>query len=294
MKPIALLTCSQHPLLPLDERLWLAPLQTHGINAIPVVWNESTPDWSDFSAVLIRSTWDYYLQPEVFLRMLQDIEQVGVPLWNPLQVVQWNLTKDYLREIDAAGFPIMPTIWLSRQQPTDLKTLLAQHGWSQAVVKPTFSATAFQTLTVTPENMAEAEALLQTIWQRSDAMLQPFAQDLYTHGEWSLIWIGGQFSHAVQKFPAQGDFRVQEDFGGQSLVAKPNAIQLEMAQAVWQKFGQNCLFGRIDLMPWQNSWVIGELELIEPSLYLGHSPDAPQRLANAIALKRSNLWSSLK
>ena len=47
-----------------------------------------------------------------------------------------------------------------------------------------------------------------------DAMIQPFISEIEREGEWSLMFIDGEFSHAVRKRPTAGDFRVQRNVAG--------------------------------------------------------------------------------
>ena len=42
-----------------------------------------------------------------------------------------------------------------------------------------------------------------------DVLVQPFLNAIQAEGEWSLLFYGGAYSHAVLKRPRQNDFRVQ-------------------------------------------------------------------------------------
>jgi glutathione synthase/RimK-type ligase-like ATP-grasp enzyme len=42
-----------------------------------------------------------------------------------------------------------------------------------------------------------------------DLLVQPFLASVKTKGEVSLIFIEGEFVHAIKKRPTQGDFKVQ-------------------------------------------------------------------------------------
>jgi hypothetical protein len=101
-------------------------------------------------------------------------------------------------------------------------------------------------------------------------------------GEWSLMFFGGKFSHAVLKTPLPGDFRVQSDFGGKSRSAEPPAFVLECAVRAVQAVTPT-LYARVDGVVNQAQFRIMELELIEPALFLSSHPAAPERFADAIA-----------
>ena len=42
-----------------------------------------------------------------------------------------------------------------------------------------------------------------------------YLPSIETQGETSLLYFGGRLSHAVNKRPLRGEFRIQEEFGGQ-------------------------------------------------------------------------------
>ena len=120
-------------------------------------------------------------------------------------------------------------------------------------------------------------------------MLQPYLPSVEVSGELSLIYFDGKFSHAVRKVPVAGDYRVQDDHGASDHPETPNADQLALGQRCLdfltaKKFDTApLLYARVDLMtgPAGEDW-IGELELIEPSLFFRHDAQAAGRLASAL------------
>jgi len=117
-------------------------------------------------------------------------------------------------------------------------------------------------------------------------MVQKFMDSVVSEGEWSLMFFGGKFSHAVLKTAKRGDFRVQNDFGGESRIADPPVHVLESAIRILQAAG-GALYARvdgvIDRVPAPNAFRLMELELIEPMLFLTSHPQATNRFADAIA-----------
>jgi hypothetical protein len=103
-----------------------------------------------------------------------------------------------------------------------------------------------------------------------------------TIGEFSLFYFGGQYSHAVNKKPKPGDFRVQEEHGGiiQSITANEQLMQY--GQFVMDQMGQELLYARVDLVQWEGQPAVMEVELIEPSLYFAFDPESPRRFAMAL------------
>ena len=60
-------------------------------------------------------------------------------------------------------------------------------------------------------------------------MVQPFVPEVLAEGEWSLVFLGGRFSHAVRKRPRGGDFRVQSEHGGLTESAVPADVHYARA-----------------------------------------------------------------
>lgn len=130
------------------------------IEAVP--WDSVNIDWEGYDAVVIRSTWDYHLDPARFAAWAEGLEVMGVAVWNPAAVVRWNADKRYLRDLERAGVPVVPTEWIRRGSDVDLASVLRRRGWLRAVVKPSVAATAYRTWTVDtadPESTRHEAAL---------------------------------------------------------------------------------------------------------------------------------------
>jgi len=128
----------------------------------------------------------------------------------------------------------------------------------------------------------ELAALFDDLRCGSGVMLQKFMDSISTEGEWSLIFFGGQFSHAVLKRPRTGDFRVQNDFGGTSELAdSPPHLLASAIRAV--EAVDATLYARVDGVVDEGQFRLMELELIEPMLFLADHPQAPGRFTAAVA-----------
>jgi len=280
MPRIALATSSQHPRLTGDDRLLLEPLRTRRFQAVPAIWSEPR-DWSLYDAVIIRSCWDYHLQPEKFLNWIDGLESARIPIFNSGQMVRWNADKTYLRDLEAKGIAIVPTSWPESTNPISLANRLRELAWSKAVVKPRISATAHRTQLVTADNAASAQPLFEDLLGGHGVMLQKF-MDPIREGEWSLMFFGGKFSHAVLKKPKPGDFRVQNDFGGTAELADPPPHILSSAIGAVEAASPS-LYARVDGVVDKDTFRLMELELIEPALFLADQPQAAGSFADAIA-----------
>ncbi len=92
----------------------------------------------------------------------------------------------------------------------------------------------------------------------------------------------GRFSHAVVKKPQEGDFRVQDDFGGTALRQEPGQHLINQAEAILQAIDEVPLYARVDGVEIDGELILMELELIEPALFLGVGEGASNRFAKAI------------
>ncbi len=281
MPRIALATASKYPDLTDDDRLLLAPLAQRPIQAEPAIWNDASRNWSSYDAVVVRSCWDYHLQPENFLHWIANLEALNVPLFNSADVLRWNANKTYLRDLEAKGIAVVPTLWPEPGERVSLDDALGEMAWPKAVVKPRISATAYRTQLVTSENASSAQALFDDLRQGPGVMVQKFMDGIPTEGEWSLMFFAGAFSHAVIKRPKPGDFRVQNDFGGIAQRADPPPHVLDAAKRAVEAV-DSTLYARVDGVVDEGQFRLMELELIEPALFLSENQAAPARFAEAI------------
>ena len=232
--------------------------------------------------MLIRSSWDYHLRPLEFLDWIARLERGGVRVWNPGALLRWNHHKRYLQDLAARGVATVPTRWLARGEPADLQALLADVGWREAVIKPAVSASAFGTWRSSTETTSRDQSRLEELLSAGDVMVQPLLSEVGDAGEWSIVFLGGHFSHAVLKRPAAGDYRVQWEFGGSAVATAPARRLIADAGRVLAAVPGDPLYARVDGVERAGRLVLMELELIEPHLFLGWDAQAAGRLARAI------------
>jgi len=282
MKRIAFVTHAGLPGLSDDDRLAVEELTRRGAEVTPAVWDDPGVQWSGFDSVVLRSTWDYHLKLASFLDWLDRLEREGVPLWNPAAVVRANVDKGYLVDLAVAGIPVVPTVRVERASAADLAAILDERGWTDAVIKPAVSASAFRTWRTSRSQAAAEQSTFEELLATSPALVQPFLPEIQTRGEWSIIFLGGEHSHSVLKRPREGDFRVQEHLGGWSEPDAPGPGLIAQARAVVETIPGPWLYARVDGVERDAGLLLMELELTEPSLFLGTGREAPARFAEAI------------
>ena len=281
---VALATCANLPDWEVDDRPLFAALDARGVAWDRPVWDDPAVDWSAYDGVLVRTTWDYMERLDAYVAWAEQVARV-TRLHNPASVVRWNTRKTYLGALEALGVPIAPTVWLT--SPVPLAPILASRGWERGFLKPVVGATARETCRFVAEDLALAQAHADRVLQREGLMLQPYLRSVEDEGELSVIVIDSVPSHAVRKIPVPGDYRVQDDFGAKDVrIDLPDDLAALAAQALGAASvllgGEPLLYGRVDALRGDDGrLVLNELELVEPSLFLRHAPEAADRLIAA-------------
>jgi hypothetical protein len=282
MLRIGLATFTGVPALTADDQLLAAELRGRDSYVEALVWDDPGVRWAELDALVLRSCWDYHQRPAEFLAWMERLQREGVKVWNPPALVRWNSHKSYLRDLEAAGVAVLPTAWLSRATPRDLHALLEERGWREAVVKPAVSASAHGTWRTGLDRATEDQPRLDELLSHAEVLVQPLAPEVSRDGEWSFVFLGGEYSHAVLKRPAAGDFRVQRELGGSEAALEPPPALLVQARAVTARPPGSWLYARVDGIDRGGALTLLELELIEPVLFLGMEVGAARRFASAI------------
>lgn len=297
---LAIATCAELPELDQDDRLLRDALEARGVATAAVVWDDPTVDWSAYPHVLIRSTWDYTDRARQFADWTRRVEHSSA-LLNPADVVAWNIDKTYLRDLEQRGLPIVPTIWLDPERNMDARAIHTRFpAFGDFVIKPTVSAGSRDTGRYeagdTPSRMLAITHAKNLLGVGRHVMLQRYLRQVDTVGETALVYVDGQFSHAVRKSALlAGPYRREETEGvlyRRERMAPRDASEAERAVAdrvmatipeLFPGLDRPLLYARVDLIPDdEGKPVILEVELIEPSLFLEHAPGSAERFAEAV------------
>lgn len=277
---IAFATSRDEAGLTADDRLAFAPLEELGCAVAPWIWDEGPPP-AGLDLVVVRSCWDYHRRPAEFLAWIDAL--AGRRVANPPAVLRWNLDKRYLAALADAGATIPRTIFLAPGQEVELAALLAAHELDEVVIKPAVSLSAHETWRSDPRQARAHQPRVDALLRDRGVLVQSFVPEVLTEGELSLVFLGGEYSHAVRKRPRPGDFRVQVDHGGTREACEAPAWVVGRARACLAAAGEPLLYARVDGVVAGGEFVVMELELIDPVLFLGHDRAAPRRFAAAIA-----------
>lgn len=287
---IALVTAAGVDVETLDDQLLADALTTaHGVEVTMPRWDEpalSAADWAAFDAVCLRSCWDYHLRYDEFLDWFARVDRAGVRWINPAPGVRWNSHKRYLLDLQDDGVPIAASRFLTRGAAGDLDALMAETGWTDAIVKPAISASAYRTWRTSAVAPEVSRERLTELLADSDAIVQRFVPEI-VEGEWSLVFVEQELSHAVRKRPRAGDFRTQSELGASIATEAPPTALVATAHAALRsatRFGAPCLT-RLDLVETGDGPIVMEVELIEPMLFFRYAPGSAVRAAAALVAR---------
>ena len=225
-----------------------------------IAWDTKNVNWHEYHAVVIGTTWDYCDRYDEFLAALKTINQ-NTTLFNSLNLVRWNSNKQYLRELEKKSIGIVPTFWVDDPSETvQWASLFAQFDTDTLVAKQQIGANAEGQFLLHPHE--QAPQLTQAM------MVQPFLPAIQEEGEYSLIFINGEFSHAALKRPKTGDYRIQASYGGAEFVARLSEDEINTAKFAVQAIEELPLYARVDMVRGETGeLLLMELELVEPYLY---------------------------
>lgn len=252
-------------------------MEARGMTLDDIAWDDPSVDWANYDLVMIGTTWDYWDRVPEFFAKLEDIESV-TRLYNSSALVKWNSRKTYLKELEAKGAKLIPTVWIETAD--------------EASVRAAFDALETDDLVIKRQIGAGADG--QHRLKRGDPipemphpmMAQGFLSSIQTEGEFSFIFIDGAFSHCLIKRPSGGDYRIQSLYGGVEEPVDPPAEDLSAAEAIISVLDEPPLYGRVDMVRGEDGkLLLMELELIEPYLYPVEGPQLGERIAAAVARK---------
>ncbi len=279
---LAIVACQAVPTLSFGEQRLPPVLAQRGIAVDICIWDDPAIRWQDYDVILIRCAWDYHHKLPTFLAWLDMLEAKKMKVINDIATLRWNLDKAYLLELAQANLAVIPTQRIQSTDHRPLAELIDAMQSDQIVLKPTQSAGAWRTFRVGHETAHQVQADFAQWRLQQDFLLQPFMPEIVSDGEWSLIFFGGKYSHTLLKQVRSGDFRVQSEHGGSvQRIDAPTSICAQAATFLQALPSLPC-YARVDGIVRAGQFMLMELELLEPELFLDFEPLAAQRFADAI------------
>ncbi|MBV6646437.1 MAG: hypothetical protein KI790_13360 [Cyclobacteriaceae bacterium] len=265
-----------------EDGLIKKALEREGLIVNRKSWDDPTYDWENTRYALFRTTWDYFHRFDEFQQWLKQVQQ-KTTLINAPETIAWNMDKHYLVDLNKKGVNIAPTAFVEPETKTSLAELHERFGWKKSVLKPAIGGTARHTYLLNSENLQNHEKVFKSLLLKETWLLQAFQESILTRGEYSLMVIAGKYTHAVEKKPKKGDFRVQDDFGGSARPYHATPEMIRFAEMTVSKCTIPPDYARVDIF-WDNDGhlALAELELIEPELWFRFNPEAANLLATQI------------
>ncbi len=236
---IVFATAADQPEVTESDRLYAEALQRRGFRVAGAPWNGPQEAFAGAAAVVLRSTWGYYRTPDAF-RAWVEAMAASTRLFNPIGLVRWNLRKDYVGKLAAAGVRVPGTRIVAREAAA-IDRVFAETGWPRAVVKPSTGASGHSVELLTRDAVAAALPHLAG----EELLVQEFLPEI-AEGELSLVYFDGVFSHAIRKRPPHGEFRVNARFGATRAAETPSAAVAEQGAAALRALPEPPLYARVD------------------------------------------------
>jgi len=275
-----------------DDFLLTKALEDKGLRVFRTNWDDAQMDWSSTRFALFRSTWDYFERIIEFREWLGEASK-QTNFINSAQLVNWNLDKHYLQELNEKGLAIPPTIFLEIGENRSLEEIISKTTWKKYILKPAISGAARHTYLFQKADIQDITSIFEKLIASESMLLQEYQEQIESKGEISIIVINGKYAFSVLKKAKQGDFRVQDDFGGTLHPYQASKEEIEFAEKSVSLCAELPLYARVDLI-WDNDnqLCLSELELIEPELWIRRFPEIAELMANAVFEKVKDLKPS--
>ena len=282
MANIIFTTCNKWPELYESDQLIADALHALGHQVQAVPWQDDFQRFVEADLIILRAHWDYHYALPAFQKWLDQLEASALPVHNAPPLVHWNLEKRYLLELRDKGVAIPTTVLL--EADGDPAAVYAAQGWSQAVIKPMVGASGHLVERVNRDALTTWAIQVRPQRPQGQWLIQEFLPEIQQNGELSLIFLAGNFSHAIAKRPDAGEFRISNQYKGQIERIMPAPEILAQAQRVLTALPETPLYARVDgIVGGDRTFCLIELEVNEPGLYFAYAPEQAAHFAALIA-----------
>ena len=278
---IVLATAADQPDITASDELYAAALRRRGFEVMGAAWNGPRAAFDGAAAVVLRSTWGYYCALAEFGAWTEAIA-ASTRLFNPIGLVRWNLRKDYLGKLAAAGIRTPGTRIVAREAAA-IEQVFDETGWQRAVVKPATGGGGHSVELLSRDVVGGAVPRLTP----GDVLVQEFLPEI-AGGELSMVYFDGVFSHAIRKRPPKGEFRSNSRYGPTRAAETPAVEVAEQGAAALAVLPEMPLYARVDGVVRDGSLIVIEVEVLEPALFMELHPASADLFAEA-TLRRLGL-----
>lgn len=293
-KKVALISDSDSLSVDYDMPLIIDAFKRTNVEADVIFWDStSSPDWSTYDAVVLRSPWTYMDKIKPFIEFCHQVEQRSV-LLNPLSVIEWNSDKSYLKLLEKQGVPIVPTeILYSEKEIQAALARIKESEWeiNEVVIKPTVGAYSFGVVRLSIDDSDKITQHVRYLLQLDKGVIfQPYLNTIEKHGETNMIYFGNTYSHAIKKEPLLAErgetktpdmeFRTLKDANSEEKALAKRILGLVQSNL---ELSKPLLYARLDFIEDKKGMpLLLELEITEPSLSLPLTPKSVDFFVRAI------------
>jgi glutathione synthase/RimK-type ligase-like ATP-grasp enzyme len=275
---IVLATAADDPAISPSDRLYADALERRGCRVTGAPWDGPRAAFADADAVVLRSTWGYYLALDDF-KAWTEAMAASTRLFNSIDLVRWNLRKDYVEKLAAAGVRV-PRSFVVPCEAAEIGRIFDETGWAQAVVKPASGASGHSVELLQRATLAAQVAGLAEEARRAGVVVQEFLPEI-TEGELSLVYFDGVFSHAIRKRPPPGEFRSNSRYKPTRTAEVPSRAVARQGAACLAVLPEMPLYARVDGVVRDGTLIVIEVEVLEPALFMEFDPPSADRFAEA-------------
>ena len=161
-----------------EDRILSEVLGELGISHEIVIWSDPDVEWEKFTCLLVKSVWDYFDYYPEFLDWIERMKILKISVWNDLETIKWNSSKEYLLEIEQRGFPVISGMILEAESKPELDLIREKIQSDTIVVKPLVSGGAKNTLKIKLSEWENYAQKLEDLLQEEDFLVQPFISEV--------------------------------------------------------------------------------------------------------------------
>ena len=275
---IVLATSLSDPDLTASDRLYAEALERRGCTVTGAPWDGPAAAFASADAVVLRATWGFYRALDAFRAWTEEVA-AKTRLFNSIDLVRWNLRKDYVNKLSAAGVRV-PQSHVVLCKVSDIERIFDATGWSRAVVKPATGASGYSVELLRRESLAAQVATLSDEARTAGVVVQEFLPEI-AEGELSLVYFDGVFSHAIRKRPPPGEFRSNSRYGPTRTAETPPQTVTDQGAACLAVLPELPLYARVDGVVRDGQLIVIEVEVLEPALFMEFDPPSAERFAAA-------------
>lgn len=288
---LTITTCRTYPQPPQNLLPLAAELEKRGIPTSFRPWQDAP----DTPFILPLCAWDYAETPQDFAAWIRSAAARGQRFSNPPGLMLWNMDKRYLTDLSERGINAIESIYMPSestggnpdpmQHYRAIQQIMQRQGWREAVVKPAVGQSGKGVCKIRLHQTGTPDAILPPDAPHSFSdglIIQPYIRQIEHTGETSLVFFNGRFSHAVCRRPPKGEWRANSAYGAVIRPVHPPDFAVANAQAVLHTLPHIPPYARVDGIITGGIFLLNELELIEPALYLHTCAQAAARFAESI------------